>query len=219
VILLVTPKEGFKAAVPFLVLIACALLASQSKLSGAVARRRAARTAARATPSQATPLPATPPPVAAEPGSAEASGPAAATQGSTAAVQTVAAPAVDAPVAHPVTWPTRIGVFLAGAYGSYFGAGLGVLLLGVLGILLVDDLRRTNALKTLLSFIVNAVGVMIFLASAQVAWAYAGILVVTSAAGGLLGARVARLLPAKALRAGVITLGVAVAIVLLIRDF
>jgi uncharacterized membrane protein YfcA len=125
-------------------------------------------------------------------------------------VDTVAA--VDA-----VTWPTRIGVFAAGVYGSYFGAGLGVLLLGVLGILLADDLQRTNALKTLLSFGINAVGVLVFLVTAQVSWDAAGILVGTSALGGVCGARVARRLPAAALRATVILLGVTVAVVLLVR--
>ncbi|MCL9797690.1 sulfite exporter TauE/SafE family protein, partial [Frankia sp. AgKG'84/4] len=116
-----------------------------------------------------------------------------------------------------VTWPTRLGVLLAGVYGSYFGAGLGVLLLGVLGILLTDDLQRTNALKTLLAFGVNAVGVIVFLATAKVAWGYAGILVVTSLVGGIAGARIARRLRPAPLRAAVITLGVTVAIVLIIR--
>ncbi len=117
-----------------------------------------------------------------------------------------------------VTWPTRIGIFVAGVYGSYFGAGLGVLLLGVLGILLVDDLQRTNALKTLLAFGVNAVGVAVFLITAKVAWGFAGILVVASLLGGLLGARIARRLRPALLRAAVITLGVGVAIVLIIRN-
>ena len=114
-----------------------------------------------------------------------------------------------------MTWPTRIGVFTAGIYGSYFGAGLGVLLLGVLGILLADDIQRTNALKTLLAFGVNAVGVAVFLASAQVSWAFSGILVVTSALGGVLGASIARKLNATALRSVVIVLGVVVAGILI----
>ncbi len=114
-----------------------------------------------------------------------------------------------------MTWPTRTGVFLAGAYGSYFGAGLGVLLLGVLGILMPDDIQRTNASKTLLSLGVNAVGIAVFVVSAQVSWGFAAILLLTSCAGGILGARVARLLPATALRAIVITLGVVVAAVLI----
>ncbi|MCK9928057.1 sulfite exporter TauE/SafE family protein [Frankia sp. Mgl5] len=180
VVLLLTPSDGFRSAVPFLVIVACLLLAVQSRLASLVARRRAAALAT--TPRQ--------------------------TPGGLVGVES----SVGA-----VTWPTRIGVFTAGAYGSYFGAGLGVVLLGVLGILLVDELQRTNALKTLLSFGVNAIGVVVFLVTAQVSWAYAGILVVTSAVGGVLGARVARRLPAPALRAAVIVLGLVVAVVLLIR--
>ncbi|WP_462202970.1 sulfite exporter TauE/SafE family protein [Frankia sp. CcWB3] len=116
-----------------------------------------------------------------------------------------------------VTWPTRLGIFVAGVYGSYFGAGLGVLLLGVLGILLADDLQRTNALKTLLAFGVNAVGVAVFLVTAKVSWEFAGILVLASLFGGTIGARVARRLRPNVLRGAVIMLGATVAIVLLIR--
>nr|WP_043606938.1 MULTISPECIES: sulfite exporter TauE/SafE family protein [Protofrankia] len=114
-----------------------------------------------------------------------------------------------------MTWPTRAGVFVAGAYGCYFGAGLGVLLLGVLGILMPDDLQRTNASKTLLSFGVNAVGIAVFVVSARVAWGFAVVLLLASGAGGVLGARAARLLPATALRTTVIALGVVVAVVLI----
>jgi len=252
VILLVTPKDSFKTAVPFLVLIACLLLASQSKLSGVVARRRAAKAASLAAArapaagqvrdsgtaqdaglgadrdagltaalavAQAEPAFGGTEPAVGGTGPA-VGGTVAAPVGTAVAQADPAAVAGPVPGAdRPVTWPTRIGVFVAGAYGSYFGAGLGVLLLAVMGILLVDDLQRTNALKTLLSFIVNAVGVVVFLVSAQVAWAYAGILVVTSAAGGVMGARVARLLPAVWLRRGVIALGLAVSVVLFVRDF
>ncbi|EFC80104.1 sulfite exporter TauE/SafE family protein, partial [Parafrankia sp. EUN1f] len=186
IVLLLTPSDGFKSAVPFLVLAACLLLAVQSRLAAVVARRRAATVAA-------------------------AVATAAATQSGTEAGRE------PGPVEGAITWPTRIGVFVAGAYGSYFGAGLGVLLLGVLGILLVDELQRTNALKTLLSFGVNSIGVVVFLVTAQVSWAFAGILVVTSACGGVLGARVARILPANVLRTAVVVLGVVVAVVLLVR--
>ncbi|WP_018638158.1 sulfite exporter TauE/SafE family protein [Parafrankia elaeagni] len=186
IVLLLTPSDGFKRAVPFLVLAACLLLAVQSRLAAVVARRRAAT-------------------VASAPSTASVT----ASRSATAVTPAVAG--------NDITWPTRIGVFVAGVYGSYFGAGLGVLLLGVLGILLVDELQRTNALKTLLSFGVNAVGVLIFLVAAQVSWAFAGILVVTSACGGVLGARAARLLPATVLRTAVVILGVVVAVVLLVR--
>ncbi|MDQ6650024.1 MAG: sulfite exporter TauE/SafE family protein [Actinomycetota bacterium] len=117
-----------------------------------------------------------------------------------------------------VGWPLRLLVFLGAVYGSYFGAGLGVVLLGVFGILLADNLQRLNALKGLLSLVINVVGVAIFLLSARVAWADAGILAVTAYAGGLLGVRLARRLKPAVLRYGVVVLGVAVATKLLISS-
>ncbi|OHV24434.1 hypothetical protein BBK14_06215 [Parafrankia soli] len=223
VVLLLTPSDGFRSAVPFLVIVACLLLAAQSRLAALVARRRAAALGTtRPAAGETSPVGVAGSSLA---GGAEPARPRArrelATSGPPLGVpedrRALGGLVGVEPSVGAVTWPTRIGVFIAGAYGSYFGAGLGVVLLGVLGILLVDELQRTNALKTLLSFGVNAIGVVVFLVTAQVSWAYAGILVVTSAAGGVLGARVARRLPASALRAAVIVLGLVVAVVLLIR--
>jgi uncharacterized protein len=114
-------------------------------------------------------------------------------------------------------WSVRILVGVGGLYGSYFGAGLGVLLLAVLGVLVADNLQRLNALKGLLSLIINLVGVVVFLASGRVAWLAAGILLLTAYAGGTLGVRVARRLRPQVLRLGVVTLGVVVGIVMLVR--
>jgi uncharacterized membrane protein YfcA len=117
------------------------------------------------------------------------------------------------PTAGPAAWA---GVLVAAVYGSYFGAGLGVLLLGVLGILVRDGLQRLNALKGLLSLVINAAGVAVFVASGRVDWAYAAALGVGALLGGTLGVRVARRLSGRALRAGVVGLGVVVAVVLLV---
>jgi uncharacterized protein len=108
----------------------------------------------------------------------------------------------------------HVGLLFAAAYGSYFGAGLGVLLLALLGMLLNDDLQRLNGLKSVLSFIVNLVGVLIFVVSGNVAWAFAAILLVTSYVGGMLGAWIARLLKPAVLRYAVVILGVCVAVAL-----
>lgn len=120
----------------------------------------------------------------------------------------------DAP---DVPWAARIAVGIGAVYGSYFGAGLGVLLLAVLGTLVPDDLQRSNALKGLLSLVVNVTGVLVFVAVGGVAWQYAALLAVTAYAGGTLGVGIARRLPAPLMRAAVITLGVVVAVVLLVR--
>lgn len=117
-----------------------------------------------------------------------------------------------------VTGAVRGGVFVAAVYGSYFGAGLGVLLLGVLGVLVDDVLQRLNALKGLLSLTINAVGVVVFLGSGRVEWAYAGILALTAWLGATFGVALARRLPSDVLRYAVIAFGVAVASILIATD-
>lgn len=111
---------------------------------------------------------------------------------------------------------TRLGVGLAAIYGSYFGAGLGVLLLALLGIVLADGMQRLNALKGLLSLLVNLVGVGVFLLSGQVAWLFALVLAVSAYTGATLGVGIARRLPAAVLRGAVIALGTAVGLALLL---
>jgi len=108
------------------------------------------------------------------------------------------------------------GQVLSGAYGAYFGAGLGVMMLAILAIFLRDDLQRLNALKGLLSLVINGVAVVAFIAFGPVAWGPVAVMAVLSLLGGQAGVVVARRLPAPVLRAAVIAFGVAVALVLLL---
>ena len=105
----------------------------------------------------------------------------------------------------------QAGTLVACAYGSYFGAGLGVLLLAVLGIALPDSLVRTNGLRSVLSLGVNAVAAIAFMVGADVRWGYAGLLAISSLVGGYLGARLARRMPAAPFRVVVILVGLAAA--------
>ncbi len=108
------------------------------------------------------------------------------------------------------------GTFASSIYGGYFGAGLGVVLLAVLGVTLPDDLVRTNGLRAVLSLVVNTAAALVFIAHGEIAWADAGILALTSLVGGYAGARVARRLPAVAFRILVLALGLTTAIRLLV---
>src|SRR3954454_10549972 len=108
------------------------------------------------------------------------------------------------------------GTFFAAVYGGYFGAGLGIMLLAVLGAFLPDDMQRLNALKGLLSLVISAVAVVYFALFGPVVWAAAVVMAVTSLAGGQAGVRVARRLSAAALRWVVVAFGTAVALVLLV---
>jgi uncharacterized protein len=98
-------------------------------------------------------------------------------------------------------------LYLIGVYGGYFGAAQGVMLLAILGVALAQDLQRTNALKNALAGLVNGVSGLIFVFAAHVAWAPAAIIAVGSIAGAQLGARYGRRLPAGALRAVILAVG------------
>jgi hypothetical protein len=108
-------------------------------------------------------------------------------------------------------------IALAGVYGGYFGAGMGVMILAALGVVLSDALPRLNALKQLVSLVVNVAAAGLFLASGRIDWPYAGAMAVAALAGGALGGRVASRVPARALRWTVVALGVALSIVYFVR--
>jgi uncharacterized membrane protein YfcA len=110
---------------------------------------------------------------------------------------------------------TPLAVYVTGVYGGYFGAAQGILLLGILGIALSQNLQRTNALKNVLAGLVNGVAGVYFIFAAHVAWAPAGIIAASSIVGAQLGARYGRRLPPPALRALIVLVGI-VAIVRLL---
>lgn len=104
--------------------------------------------------------------------------------------------------------PMLLGaIFATGIYGGYFGAAQGVILLGVMGLALSGDLQEINAIKNVLAGVVNAVAALVFVVSADVAWGPAALIAIGSAAGGTLGAKIARRLPPVALRALVVVVG------------
>lgn len=109
------------------------------------------------------------------------------------------------------------GITTAAVYGTYFGAGLGALFLAVLGIFIDEDLHRLNALKGVLSLIVSVVGVVVFIAFGAVEWAAAPWLAVGAWVGGAAGVRMALRLRPEVLRQAVVGLGLAVAVVMILR--
>ena len=106
--------------------------------------------------------------------------------------------------------PAALATLLAGVYGGYFGAAQGVLLIGILGAVLPDDLQTINGIKNALSLVVNFVAAVTFLVvrPQAVDWAVVGLIAVGSLLGGAFGARVGRALPPVVLRAVVACVGV-----------
>jgi len=95
----------------------------------------------------------------------------------------------------------------SGVYGGYFGAGQGILLMGILGIGLRDDLQRLNGLKNVLAGLVNLTAGLIFVFATEVDWGVAALIAVGSTIGGTVGARYGRLLDPNVLRGLIVVVG------------
>jgi uncharacterized membrane protein YfcA len=111
---------------------------------------------------------------------------------------------------------TPLAVYITGVYGGYFGAGQGILLLAIFGVMLPQSLHRSNALKNVLAGTVNGVAGVYFIIAAHVDWGPAALIAVTSVIGAQIGARYGRRLHPDALRALIVLVGVAAIVDLLV---
>ncbi len=96
-----------------------------------------------------------------------------------------------------------------GVYGGYFGAAQGVLMMGLFGALLDDPLNELNALKNVLTTVVNTVAAVVFATVAfdRIDWAVALEIGIGTMLGGVIGSRIGRRLPPLALRIVVVVVG------------
>jgi uncharacterized protein len=164
-VLEVTSEATFRAAVPFLLVLSCLLLALQDRVRRFVGSRVA--------------------------------------QPADAGVP-VLADGVPSP------W-LLAAVFLGAIYGGFFGAGLGIMLLALLGLFLDDTLVRINALKQALQLAVNLLAAVFFAFSGHVQWELVPVMAVAAVIGGTIGGRLVRVVNPTWLRRGVIVFGLVVA--------
>ncbi len=121
----------------------------------------------------------------------------------------------DGGTAHERWAALPVGV--AAIYGGYFGAGLSVIVLAVLAVVLGDNLTRLNALKQAVAFATNTAAAIFFLFSGQVLWPAAAVMAVGALIGGVLGGKLAGRIKPSVLRYVVVTIGVIVAVIYLVR--
>ena len=112
---------------------------------------------------------------------------------------------------------TWLPVGVSASYGGYFGAGLSVIVLAVLGLTMEDTLTRLNALKQIFAFSVNVAAAIFFLFSGLVQWPAAAVMAVGALMGGLLGGRLAGRVKPSTLRWMVVSIGVIVAIIYFVK--
>jgi hypothetical protein len=192
-LLQVTPNSVFKAVVPFLILAACVALVFQDRVRDWVKARS--------------------PDPGPEPGGAS-TGPEDGTAGVGGAADAAGAggaPA-EAVVGGNSPWLLPIIIALGGIYGGFFGAGLGIMILALLGLFSDAGMVRNNAVKQVLSFVINLIAAVVFALGRHVTWSLVPSLAIGSILGGMVGGRAVRLVKPVYLRAFVVLFGVAVAI-------
>jgi hypothetical protein len=109
-------------------------------------------------------------------------------------------------------------VFMAAIYGGYFGAGLGVILMAVLGLVTDDSLTSLNFLKQALGFAINLAAAIYFAFSGMVDWMVALVMIFGSLLGGLIGGRLAGKIKPEVLRWIVVSAGLIAATIYFIKE-
>jgi uncharacterized membrane protein YfcA len=103
-------------------------------------------------------------------------------------------------------WGFCFQLFVA-SYGGYFGAGQGILMLASLGLMGLRDIHAMNGVKAILASVINGVALVYFALRGLVAWPIAILMAGGAIIGGYLGARLAKRIDQKILRAFIICIG------------
>lgn len=201
ILLVLLPGSVFERVVPYMILVAAALMAVRPRLA-ARARDRAARRRADGH-------------AGAGEGGRGAPG-AVPARGSTRARGVTPAGHSTTTSAPAPAW-LPVALFGAAVYSGYFGAAVGVIVLSLLAVGLTEGIHRLNVWKNAVVGLSNATAAVVFVAVSHVEWVVAGILAAASLVGGQLGVHVGKRIPPAVLRAVVVAVGVVVAVVLLVR--
>jgi uncharacterized protein len=97
-------------------------------------------------------------------------------------------------------------------YGGYFGAGVGVLILGVFSLATGGDYRSANVAKNFVSSLNGFAASVVFATQGAIPWPQTLALMVGSIAGGLAGAHLARVVPRQVMRVLVVGMGAALTV-------
>jgi uncharacterized protein len=121
----------------------------------------------------------------------------------------------------PVTRSWMIGAsiyqFLVAVYGGYFGAGIGILMLAVLGLMGLKDIHQMNGLKNMFGAVINGLAAVYFIFVGLIDWPAAILMAVGAIVGGYVAAGLARRMGQKTVRRIVIVIGLAMTVSLFFK--
>ena len=107
--------------------------------------------------------------------------------------------------------------FITGVYGSYFGAGIGLILLANLLLFGINDLHRANVLKIFLGLLINFTAFSIYLFSGNIVWAFIPYLIIGYLIGGYIGGYIAQKIKVSYVKAFIVIWGIIVALRYILR--
>ncbi|MGC8677177.1 MAG: sulfite exporter TauE/SafE family protein [Hydrogenobaculum sp.] len=81
---------------------------------------------------------------------------------------------------------------ITAVYGGYFGAGMGIVMLGSITAIGIDDIHVANTVKNTLAFLINLSAAILFSLYGKVEWHYATIMMFGFAAGGILSSLISQ---------------------------
>jgi len=109
-------------------------------------------------------------------------------------------------------WPIVVAIiFVVALYGDYFGAGIGILMIGALSFIAPGDIRHVVALKNLVSGCLRGVAVIVLVIGGSVDWKYGAPMALGGLVGGYIGGLVSHHANRVVVRSIVIGIGFAVA--------
>src|SRR5262249_5843629 len=121
--------------------------------------------------------------------------------------------ASDVKLGKPPSWSALATIAVAqlaiAIYGGFFGGGLCILVLAALELMGMEQIHEMNALKALLTSVINGVAIVAFIAAGAVFWPQALLMMVGTILGGYGGAAYARRLDPRLIRGFVICVGFA----------
>lgn len=118
-----------------------------------------------------------------------------------------------------VLGPLLVMEFFCAIYGSYFTAGIGIMLQAAMALAGEHDAQSANAQRNFLVCFITGIAVIIYIALGTVDWMVAPILMVGSIAGGYIGARIAKYIPGQILRVLITLAGATFAIINFIKVY
>jgi uncharacterized protein len=109
-------------------------------------------------------------------------------------------------------WPVAVAtIFVVALYGGYFGAGIGILMIGALSFISPGDIQHVVALKNLLAGCLRGMAVIVLVIEGNVDWRYGAPMAFGGLAGGYIGGLVSHHANRFVVRSIVIGIGFGVA--------